>query len=243
MDTNLVSYTQWQQVYQWALTNGYSFDGAGSGKASAHPVQTIDWYDVVKWCNARSQKEGLAPCYYTDSGLTLVYKTGQVNPYVKWIANGYRLPTEAEWEKAARGGASGHRFPWSSVDTITHSRANYYSSTLFSYDISPTRGYHPTFTNVPPVYTSPVGYFAANGYGLCDMAGNVMQWCWDWYDYAYYSVSPGTDPRGPDFGAYRVLRGGSWGDYAVDARCGSRTFYKEPWSANAYIGLRCVRRF
>jgi formylglycine-generating enzyme required for sulfatase activity len=66
-------------------------------------VQSIDWYDCVKWCNARSQKEGLTPAYYTDSGLTVVYKTGQVAPYVKWTASGYRLPTEAEWEKAEWG--------------------------------------------------------------------------------------------------------------------------------------------
>jgi formylglycine-generating enzyme len=244
MDTNLVSYAQWQQVYQWAATNSYSFDSAGSGKASTHPVQNINWYDVAKWCNARSQKEGLTPCYYTDSGLALVYRTSQVDPYVKWTANGYRLPTEAEWEKAARGGASGHRFPWSNVDTITHSQANYLSDSSYSYDISPTRGYHPTFATGPPyVYTSPVGYFAANGYGLCDMAGNVRQWCWDWYANTYYSSSPGTDPRGPTFGSYRVLRGGSWGDFADDARCASRTYYDYPWSANEYIGFRCVRGF
>ena len=77
MDTNLVSYSQWQSVYNWATTNGYSFDNAGSGKAANHPVQTVDWYDAVKWCNARSQQAGLTPVYYTDAGLTQVYTNWQ----------------------------------------------------------------------------------------------------------------------------------------------------------------------
>ena len=67
MDTNLVSYTLWSNVYQWATNHGYSFDNAGSGKAANHPVQTVNWYDVVKWCNARSEMEGLAPAYYTNA--------------------------------------------------------------------------------------------------------------------------------------------------------------------------------
>ena len=67
MDVNLVSYSQWQTVYNWAIAHGYTFDYAGSGKASTHPVQTIDWYDCVKWCNARSEKEGKTPAYYTDA--------------------------------------------------------------------------------------------------------------------------------------------------------------------------------
>ena len=69
MDTNLVSYRQWQRVYDWATSHGYVFDHAGAGKAANHPVQTVDWYDVVKWSNARSQQAGLAPVYYTDAGL------------------------------------------------------------------------------------------------------------------------------------------------------------------------------
>lgn len=78
MDTNLVSKAQWDEVYAWAISHGYSFDRAGSGKAANHPVQTITWWDVVKWSNARSEKENLTPAYYEDAGLTTVYRSGQL---------------------------------------------------------------------------------------------------------------------------------------------------------------------
>jgi formylglycine-generating enzyme required for sulfatase activity len=226
MDSNLVSYTLWQQVYQWSTNHGYGYDNAGSAKASTHPVQTVNWYDVVKWCNARSQQAGLTPCYYTDPGLTAAYKTNQAAPYVNWTAIGYRLPTEAEWEKAARGGASGHRFPWSDADTINWSRANYYAYAYpsgFSYDVNPSQGCHPTFAVGGEPYTNPGGYFAANGYGLYDMAGNVRQWCWDWY--GAYSSGPQTDPQGPasgSAGSYRVFRSGGWRDDAFSSRAAAR---------------------
>jgi formylglycine-generating enzyme required for sulfatase activity len=243
MDRYEVTKALWDEVYTWGITHGYGFDWVGSGKASTHPVQTIDWYDCVKWCNARSEREGRVPAYYTSAAQATPYRIGQTNvqnDWVKWNA-GYRLATEAEWEKAARGGASGHRFPWSDADTITWSRANYYAWSLsaggWAYDLNPTSGVNRAWTSGGWPYTTPVGYFGANGYGLYDMAGNVWEWCWDWSD--SYSSGSQTDPRGPGSGSYRVLRGGSWSFDAFSCRAAYR-FGSYPTVRGDYMGFRSL---
>ena len=254
MDINLVSSNQWQAVYDYATNNGYSFNHPGSATAANQPVQTVDWFDCVKWCNARSQQAGLTPVYYTNPNATLLYTNGEPTYIVaRWMANGYRLPTEAEWEKAARGGLNGQRFPWG--DFISENQANYFLEPG-GYDLGPYAGYNTNFdggiiwTNqlsFPGDNSSPVGFFAPNGYGLYDMAGNLFEWCWDWYANAPYPAgSPylgGTDPRGP-VGPLnnRVLRGGGWDTVAFYARCAYRHDYSfGPGEASGAYGFRCVR--
>ncbi|OGV45259.1 MAG: hypothetical protein A2X46_14745 [Lentisphaerae bacterium GWF2_57_35] len=231
---------EWDEIYAWSETNGYAITNAGLAKATNHPVHGVNWFSAVQWCNARSENEGLTPCYSVSGS---VYRTGQYVPACNWSANGYRLPTEAEWEKAARGGSIGRRFPWNSPDEIRHDWANYFAvSNDPPYDTSLTEGWNPLFTNGLPAYTSPVGSFSANGYGLYDVAGNVWEWCFDWEEYDYYSTSPSTDPRGPASGVARVLRGGSWDDGRADGcRVADRFSCYPQFYINRYNGFRVVR--
>ncbi len=204
-------------------------------KGVGYPCVAVSWYGAVAFCNYRSQMESRTACYNLSDWSC------------NWLANGYRLPTEAEWEKAARGGATGRRFPWPDSDTTSHGRANYFgypaSSGGYAYDLAPM-GFHPTFAIGEEPYTSPVGFFKdnANGYGLYDMAGNVWEWCWDWYDGNWYTNVAATacDTRGPTGPlSDRVLHGGSWMDVAEFTRCGIRC-HVAPSVSNERFGFRCA---
>ena len=241
IEKNLVTGELWRDVSHWAYGHGYGFDFDALSRGPNHPVYKMNWFDVVKWCNARSEKEGLTPVYYTDPTHMEIFRIGHVdlsNYDVDWSANGYRLPTEAEYEKAARGGRMGQRFPWG--DTITQSQANYMSDPRYDYDVSPTRGYHPTYAVGRAPFTSPVGSFPANEFGLFDMTGNLFEWCWDWYDLFSERPQATSDPRGLDSWSYRVLCGGAWDYYAFSSRCSARTSM-DPRLGTEDVGFRCVR--
>lgn len=190
------------------------------------PMVYVTWYGAIAYCNWRSQQEGRESCYDLSAWAC------------DFTKNGYRLATEAEWEYAARGGLSGNRLPWG--NTITHSQANYFSKNTYSYDISPTRGYHPTWNDGIFPYTSPVGSFAPNGFGLYEMAGNVWELCNDRYNETYYSISPDTNPKGPTTGSRRVLRGGGWRNAVFNCRVSFRCSI-DPWDkGNDFGGFRVV---
>ena len=185
--------------------------GLKAAKGSGYPCVEVTWCGAAAYCNYRSEKEGRPACYNLSDWSCNVK------------AGGYRLPTSEEWEYAARGGAGSKRFSWGG-DTISHSQANYSASTSDSYDQS-SGGYHPSYNTGGYPYTSPVGAFAANAYGLYDMSGNVEEWCSDWH-WCYV-------------GSHRVLRGGSWITEAYFCRVGYR-YRSTPAHSNSYSGFRAV---
>lgn len=237
MDKTEVTYSHWKKVYDWAVAHGYSFSYAGSGKAPNHPVHTITGYDALKWCNARSEMEGRKCVYLMSDGTPM--RTGTSWSQANLSCGGYRLPTYEEWLYAARGGLQSKLFPWG--DTISHAQANYFASpsstiTLYGngtsqsgyhYDVNSTWGYHPSFNDGVSPYTSPVGSFAPNGYGLYDMDGNVCE----------FTTTASGLGNGYGFGyAY----GGSWNFSGDNCIIGYSWLYG--WNAYNYNGFRCARR-
>ena len=221
MDQWEVSIELWEMIRTWGNAHGYDLVAGGSYGAK-HPVHSVNWKDVVKWCNARSEKEGKVPAYYEDAAMTQVHRSGNKLPAgVKWDT-GYRLPTEAEWEKAARGGVAGKLYPWG-TNVITPALANYDQSNKGK--------------------TTPIGSYGANGYGLYDMAGNLYEWTWDRYDEYQQTATAQTDPRGPwpNSSSVLVVRGGSFSNAAGYTTVAWRRFASStPDSRFDNFGFRSV---
>ena len=218
-----------QKEYEEVIGDNPSFF-----KGSNLPVESVSWYDSIEYCNKLSIKDGLTPAYTIDKDKRDPNNMSKEEKYgddVRWLitwnknANGYRLPTEAEWEYACQAGTT---TPFSTGNNITTDQANY-------------NGNYPYNNNAKGIYrgeTTPVGTFEANPWGLYDMHDNVWEWCWDWY--GNYSNADQANPDGTTSGVWRVLRGGSW-HYAEEFLRSAFRYAINPSNRDGDVGFRLVR--
>ncbi len=219
-DFYIGAYEVTQAQYEAVMRNNPS-DFTGPNR----PVEQVSWYDTIVFCNTLSMMENRTPAYTingntdpADWGTVPAKKNAVWDAVIcNWEADGYRLPTEAEWEYACRAGTTTAYYTGDTITTDQANYSNYYGE------------------------TTDAGSFEANAQGLYDMAGNLYEWCWDWYD--DYDAAAVTDPTGAPSGAYRVFRGGSWACPAGHRhlRSAFRGGDTVPSRRGIYIGFRVVR--
>jgi formylglycine-generating enzyme required for sulfatase activity len=203
---------EWTSVVSWAKNHGYDLDYKPTSYPY-HPIQSVNWYDAIKWCNAKSEMEGYAPVYISYGG---VYRTGNVVPQIQSSANGYRLPNENEWEWAARGAQVGGNFTYSGSNSIND--VGWYGLNA----INPEFVFHQGDTTG----IRPAGLKMANQLGIYDISGNIAEWCWE-----------------ESVGNTRMVRGGHFRSSAEQCSVGWRGDYIHPDGSHSLgiVGFRYAR--
>ena len=220
----------WDEVRSWGLAHGYldlptgaAGGGVISGQATDQPVVNVSWFDAVKWCNALSEMEGFSPAYVLNAESQLPFRTGETERvYIRWNSSGWRLPSEQEWELAARGGLASNDYPWSAA------------SAFFEENISATMARYRS------TGTLSIESFAPNGFGLYNMAGNGAEWCGNEYDSEAVASTNALDLGVASKAFAKSVRGGSWRSEPADLRVAARSM-AHPSRRMDHVGFRLAR--